>query len=146
MAKAIVIYGSTTGTCEDLANRIAGKLGAEAVNVTDFTADKVADCDLVVIGSSTWGDGDVQDDWYDGMETLKGCDLSGKKVAIFGCGDKDSYPDSFCGSIEKLHEAASATGAQIVGEQDGFHGLALDEVNSPDATDAKIDAWTAAIA
>ena len=140
MAKTIVVFGSTTGTCEDLAGRIAAKLGAEAVNVADLNAATLADADNIILGSSTWGEGDLQDDWYQGVDVVKAADLKVKKVALFGCGDKESYPDTFCGAVDKLKEAVEATGAEIVGEE-----LKLDEMNEPDQTDAKIDAWTASL-
>ena len=161
MKKTIVIYGSSTGTCEDLAGRIAAKLGVETViSVGDLTADTVAEYDNLIIGTSTWGFGELQDDWYDGLETLKGADLSGKTIAIFGCGDSGSYSDSFCGGMGELYNGLTDSGATIVGAVaaddydysdsaavvDGqFVGLALDEVNEADKTDDRIDAWVAAI-
>ena len=90
MKKTIVVYGSSTGTCESIANTIAEKLGVEAINVSDFNADVVAENDNLILGTSTWGAGELQDDWYDGINVLKGADLSGKTVAIFGCGDAES--------------------------------------------------------
>ena len=38
MNATIVIYGSSTGTCEAIAEKIASKLGCEALNVQDLTA------------------------------------------------------------------------------------------------------------
>ena len=35
MNATIVIYGSSTGTCEAIAEKIASKLGCEALNVQD---------------------------------------------------------------------------------------------------------------
>lgn len=160
MKKTLVVFGSTTGTCEDLANRIAEKLGADVINVTDLNADSIAEYDNLILGTSTWGAGELQDDWYDGVETLKGADLSGKTVALFGCGDSAGYSDTFVGGLLPLYEAAQAAGANIVGQvaTDGytyddseavvdglFVGLPLDEVNEPDQSDARIDAWIAAI-
>ena len=160
MKKTLVVFGSTTGTCEDLANRIAEKLGADVINVTDLNADAIAEYDNLILGTSTWGAGELQDDWYDGVETLKGADLSGKTVALFGCGDSAGYSDTFVGGLLPLYEAAQAAGANIVGQvaTDGytyddseavvdglFVGLPLDEVNEPDQSDARIDAWIAAI-
>lgn len=156
MAKTIVVYGSTTGTCENIANTIGTKLGADVINVTDLSADQIAEADLLVIGTSTWGAGELQDDWYDGINVLKGTDLSGKKVAVFGCGDSAGYSDTFCGGMKELYDAAKDAGATMVGEvsTDGytfddsdsvvdgkFVGLALDDVNEDDKTEERIDAW-----
>lgn len=156
MGKTIVVYGSSTGTCEAIAGKIAEKLGVEAINVSDLTADVIAENDNLLIGTSTWGVGELQDDWYDGVDTLKGADLSGKVVAVFGCGDSASYSDTFCGAMKELYDAAKAGGATVVGEVDidgytfddsdavvdnKFVGLALDDINEDDKTDGRIDAW-----
>ena len=36
MKKTIVIYGSSTGTCEAIAQSIAEKLGVDVINVTEM--------------------------------------------------------------------------------------------------------------
>ena len=156
MKKTIVVYGSSTGTCEAIANTIAEKLGVEAINVSDFNADVVAENDNLILGTSTWGAGEMQDDWYDGVKTLKAAGLSGKTVAIFGCGDSEGYCDTFCGGMAELFNAVKEAGAKVIGQvsADGytyddseavvdghFVGLALDEVNEDDKTDERIDAW-----
>lgn len=161
MKKTVIIYGSSTGTCEDLAGRIASRLGvSDVVNVTDATADTFASNDNLIIGTSTWGAGEVQDDWYDGLKLIKAADLSGKTVALFGCGDSSSYSDTFVGGMAELYNAVKAAGAKVIGQvsTDGytfddseavvdgqFVGLALDEVNEDNLTDGRIDAWVAAI-
>ena len=154
--KILVIYGSTTGTTEGVAEQIADKLGATAVNVADVTDEQIAGADNLILGSSTWGAGELQDDWYDGLEKLKAADLSGKTVAIFGVGDSASYSDTFCGSMAEIYHALENSGAQIVGAvpTDGYQfddsasvingefvGLALDEDNESDKTAERIDAW-----
>ena len=156
MKKTIVVYGSSTGTCENIANTIAEKLGVEAINVADFSADTIANHDNLILGTSTWGAGELQDDWYDGVKTLKAAGLSGKTVAIFGCGDSEGYCDTFCGGMAELFNAVKEAGAKVIGQvsADGytyddseavvdghFVGLALDEVNEDDKTDERIDAW-----
>lgn len=160
MKKTIVVFGSSTGTCEGIAGDIAAKLGAEAVNVSDLTADVIAENENLILGTSTWGAGEVQDDWYDGLKTLKAADLSGKTVALFGCGDSASYSDTFCGGMAEIYNAVKQAGANVVGAVDAseysyddseavidgqFVGLALDNDNEESKTAAHIDAWIAAI-
>lgn len=160
MSKAIVVYGSTTGTTEDIAGRIAKALGTDAINVSDFNNDVIATNDLLVLGSSTWGCGELQDDWYSGVDLLKSANLSGKKVAVFGCGDSASYSDTFCDAMSIIADAAAQAGATLVGSvstdgytfdasasaKDGkFVGLAIDEMNESDKTDARIAAWVASL-
>lgn len=154
MNKTVVVFGSSTGTCENIANTIGEKLGAEVINVTDFSADTVANYDNLILGTSTWGAGELQDDWYDGVKVLKAADLSGKTIAIFGCGDSESYSDTYCSGMKEIYDAAE--GAKILPgvSTDGytfddsdavvdgaFVGLALDDVNEDDQTEGRIDAW-----
>ena len=98
MNKIGVFYGSTTGTTEDLARRIAEKLDVPSAHIYDvskLTEALVGEYDVLVLGSSTWGAGELQDDWYDGIKILKKCDLSHKYVALFGCGaDSLGFPVS----------------------------------------------------
>lgn len=161
MNKTLIIYGSSTGTCEDLASRIAAKLGVEdVIDVAKLAAGQVAEYQNLILGTSTWGAGELQDDWYDGLNTLKAEDLSGKTIALFGCGDSESYGDTFCGGMAELYNGLQDKGAKFVGAvaTDGytfddseavvdgkFVGLALDEVNESDKTDERIDAWVEAI-
>ncbi|GAB6982504.1 flavodoxin FldA [Prevotella dentasini] len=154
MKKTVVVYGSSTGTCENIANTIAEKLGTEAVNVADFNADVVAENDNLILGTSTWGAGELQDDWYDGINVLKEADLTGKTVALFGCGDSESYSDTFCGALKEIYDACQGAnilpGVSTAGYTfddseaviDGnFVGLVLDDVNEEDQTEGRIDAW-----
>lgn len=161
MKKTVIVYGTSTGTCEELANKIGGKLGVDnIINVTDLDSSVIADNDNLILGTSTWGAGEMQDDWYDGVKVLKGADLSGKTVALFGCGDSESYPDTFVGGMAEIYNAVKAAGADVIGavSTDGytfddsesvvdghFVGLALDEVNEDDKTDERIEAWVAQI-
>lgn len=156
MKKTIVVFGSSTGTCESIAGDIAAKLGVEAINVCDMTADVIAANDNLIMGTSTWGAGEVQDDWYDGLNVIKQSDLTGKTVALFGCGDSCSYSDTFCGGMAEIYNAVKAQGANVIGQVDAtdysyddseavvdgqFVGLALDNDNEESKTAPRIEAW-----
>ena len=148
------------GTTESVAQDIANQMGIEANhihNVADVDANEVDQYDFLLIGSSTWGCGELQDDMYSFIEGLKDKDLKGKKVALFGCGDGGSYPDTFCDAIGVMYEALQNTGCTFVGDfipegysamnslvcnEGRFIGLAIDESN-PDATDERIASWCA---
>ena len=162
MKKTGIFYGSSTGTCEDLANQIADKMGVAASDVHSadkLSADLVKEYDLLILGTSTWGDGELQDDWYDGIKVLKSADLSFKSIALFGCGDSESYCDTFCDGMGILYEDLKDSGCSFIGNKVGtdgysfsssiavvngaFVGLALDEVNESDKTTERIDNWTA---
>ena len=164
MNKTCIIYGSSTGTCEAIASKIAQKLGVEpgsVLSAADIDAATIDSYQNLILGTSTWGAGELQDDWYDGIKALKAAHLDGKVVALFGCGDCESYCDTFCGGMAELYAAVKDSGAQVVGAvpTDGytfddseavvdghFVGLALDDVNEDDKTDSRIDAWVAQVA
>ena len=98
----------------------------------------------------------LQDDWNDFLDKLKAKNLSGKTVAIFGCGDSASFGGSFCDAIGIIYNELQGSGCQFAGsvDTDGysydsseacvdgqFVGLPLDESNESDQTDKRIDAW-----
>lgn len=161
MKKTGIFYGSTTGTTESVARLIADKLGiapADVHEVTKLDTALVESYDALILGTSTWGDGELQDDWYSSLQVLQGADLSGKIVALFGCGDSESYPDTFCDGIGLLFENLKDSGCIFVGAVDDsdytysasvaaadgkFVGLALDDVNESDRTDDRVSAWAA---
>ena len=83
-------------------------------------------------------------------------DLSDKLVGLFGCGDSESYPDTFCDGMGILYGDLKSSGCRWIGAVpaqeytyassisviDGlFVGLALDEMNESDQTDARIASW-----
>lgn len=113
MKTTIVIYGSSTGSCQSIAETIASKLGVEAVDVANIDDATITSHENLLLGTSTWGAGEMQDDWYDGVKTLKSAGLAGKTVALFGCGDSESYPDTFCGGMKELYDAAVDAGATV---------------------------------
>ena len=138
MDKVHVIYGSTTGMTEAVAAKIAKALGAQAFNIN--ASDAAAfDAELLVLGTSTWGVGDLQDDWAAQLDAVK-ANFAGKKVAVFGLGDSQGFADSFCVAAETIANTAKDAGATLVGEI-----LKIDDTNEADQTDGKIAAWVETI-
>lgn len=160
MKKTIVIYGSSTGTCQSIAERIANRLGVETLDVQNLTESVIDSNANLILGTSTWGAGELQDDWYDGLKMLQKADLKGKIIAFFGCGDCETYGDTFVSAIGELYNGIKDSGAAFIGSvsTDGysfagseavidgqFIGLPLDEINEEDKTDERIDAWVESI-
>ncbi len=119
MGKALVVYGSTSGNTESVARVVAKTLEGQglAVDLRDVAGIEpkglAEGYDLIVLGCSTWGDEDIelQEDFiplYDAMETAG---LSGKNVAVFGCGD--SSFTHFCGAVDAIAAKAASLGATI---------------------------------
>lgn len=160
MEKVGIFFGTSTGNTEAAAERIASAIGdAELKNVSEGVSEADFEAyDNIILGTSTWGVGDLQDDWDSAIGTLQKANLSGKVVALFGLGDSSSYSDTFVNGIAQLYNAIKDKGATIVGAvdasgytyddseavQDGkFIGLALDEDNESSKSDIRIEAWVA---
>lgn len=110
----------------------------------------------LIVGTSTWLDGELPVYWDEILEDIKSLNLSGHKVAIFGLGDQKNYPDNFVDGIGILAEAFEKTGADLVGQTSAegyifnqslalndnqFDGLAIDVENQSDLTARRIKGW-----
>ncbi|MDR2040482.1 MAG: flavodoxin [Bacteroidales bacterium] len=158
MSKIGIFYGSSNGTTQEIAGKIANKLGVEHQDIYDVSNAKSSDLDaydILLLGSSTWGVGDLQDDWEGFIGTLSSADLKNKKVALFGCGDASSYPDSFCDALGKIYQSVKNK-TKVIGfvstegysfdsseavVDNRFVGLVIDEDNESHLTDERINQW-----
>lgn len=159
MAKIGIFYGTSTGNTETVAEKLQKILTpqeADIYNVDHATADDLKKYPYLIFGTSTWGIGDMQDDMEDFMDILKSVDLKDKKVAIFGLGDQDTYPDSFADGVGSLYDALKEL-TNVVGswptngyefeESDAvrdnkFVGCVLDQDNQASLTDERLRKWT----
>lgn len=156
MKKIAILYGSSTGTTKSVAERIAGLLNANMYDVATTTAETLSDYQNLILGVSTWGFGDLQDDWEVFLPKLDKVDLKGKTIAIFGLGDADGYPDTFVDGIGTIYNAIKGSGCKFIGftEPEGysfedstalvdgkFAGLPLDEDNESNLTDSRLEKW-----
>lgn len=152
-----IFYASSTGNSEEIASTIAKELGdIEVFDLGSTSVEKMNDYDKLILGGSTWGDGELNDDWEDVWSNFEALDLSGKTVALFGLGDQESYSDEFCSALGIIYEQVKSNGANIIGftstqgyEYDEskavvdnqFVGLVIDEDNQSDLTQDRIKTW-----
>ncbi len=157
MSKTVIIYGSTTGNCQSVAEDIASKIdGSEVISVADATIVDLEGADNIILGSSTWGIGEMQDDFASFLPTLASANLDSKTVAIFGTGDGISFGDSFVDAIGEIYQTILAKNCKLVGATstagydysnsnaiigDEFVGLPIDFENAPHLTDERIASW-----
>merc|ERR1719367_397648 len=94
-----LFFATQTGSTEEAAGVIAEAAGLEAVDIGDVSAEDLAGYDGLIVGAPTWNTG--ADEYRSGttlddlIDDIKGLDLKGKTVAIFGCGDSSGYADNF---------------------------------------------------
>lgn len=159
MSKIGLFYASSTGNTEDIANLIKEKMSKSEVelhNIATAVDDAMKNYDLIIIGASTWGEGDLQDDWEDYINNLNEENLLNKTVAMFGLGDQEEYCDNFLDAMGTIYDKVIESGATVVGSwstdgyefdestaiRDGeFVGLALDEDNQDELSDERIHTW-----
>ena len=145
MAKALIIYGSTTGNTESTADTIAKAISDRdiATTVKDVGSAVPGDFDntydIFLFGCSTWGDEEIelQEDFAEFYETMDRLDLRGKKIAVFGCGDS-SYTH-FCGAVDTLEEKTKDLGGELV-----VSGLKID--GDPYDVEEEIVSWAGSVA
>jgi len=89
--KVSIVYASTTGNTEQMANAICEALkdaGAETAMVTADAADaaEVLASDVILLGSPAMGDEVLEDSMENFFAAIEGS-LSGKKLGLFGSYD-----------------------------------------------------------
>ncbi len=156
-----LIYGSDTGMTEEITHNIVDEWSVGEIEVIEVSSASVSDFekfDVLILGLSTWYDGDLQSDWESYYDEFKTIDFTGKTVAIFGLGDQYGYGEFFIDGVGMLAEVVLENGGNIIGywstegydfteskaEIEGknlFYGLAIDEDNQPELTQDRVKEW-----
>jgi len=144
MNKVLIIYGTTTGNTEQMAEIIKGELKSavkevEVKEVTDASVtDLTADHDIVLLGCAAYGFDSIelQDDFQEFYDEMNDIQLGGKLYAVFAPGDS-SY-EFFCGSVDMLQDKMNQLGGKMV-----VDGLRID--GDPDDFEEVIANWVKSI-
>jgi flavodoxin I len=172
MSKIGIFFGTDTGSTRLVAKKIFGFLGEELAdkpkNINRVTADELLSYDALILGTPSYGIGDLpglaagcqERSWQEFVPQLKGTDLSGKRIALFGLGHQERYASRFASSLIQLYRIFYGYGADIVGRwstegytfehsdsviDNQFVGLVLDQRGQPHLTDERINAWLAQV-
>lgn len=158
MKKIGMFYKTDTHKTADIAKKIQKEFEGtiEIVPIEKAWTKDFETYDNIIMGSSTWFDGELPVYWDELVPELESINLKNKKVALFGLGDQVNYPDNFADSIGILAEALKNAGATLIGFTSSqgytFHqskalknnklsGLAIDIENQPSETDKRIKEW-----
>ncbi len=156
-----LFYGSDTGRTTAVAERIKEILGPkvdiEDHDVVDFKKTDMDPYDYLIIGLSTWYDGELQSDWEVNFDEFSEVDFKGKIIALYGLGDQIVYCDYFIDGVGILGEQILKNDGKLIGKwptegylhteskaemEDGFFcGLALDEDTEEEMTEDRLTTW-----
>ena len=114
--KTAVVYFSSTGNTEDMANAVLEGMKdkgavAELITSADFTADRVDEFDAIAFGCPAMGDEVLEEDEFAPMFDSCKPSLSGKKIALFG-----SYGWGDGEWMRNWEEDCKSAGAELVCE------------------------------
>lgn len=157
MNKIAILYGSSGGNTESVAKRVKELFNNEAdvFNVESVKSDEIKEYPYYILGTSTTGVGDLQDDWDGFLPTFSKLDLSDKKVAMFALGDSASFSSSFAESLRVIYDEINGK-TNLIGQvaDEGYTyddssavidgtwvGLPIDEDNEYDMTEDRLSAW-----
>ncbi|WP_338444274.1 flavodoxin [Bacillus spizizenii] len=118
MGKILLVYATMSGNTEAMADLIEKGLREAEVEADRFEAIDIDnaqlfnDYDHIIMGTYTWGDGDLPDEFLDLAEDMDEIDFSGKTCAVFGSGDT-AY-EFFCGAVDTLEAKIKERGGEIV--------------------------------
>ncbi|QDK68801.1 flavodoxin [Bacillus halotolerans] len=118
MGKILLVYATMSGNTEAMADLIEKGLQEAEAEVDRFEAMDIDDAELfndyehIILGTYTWGDGDLPDEFLDLAEEMEALDFTGKTCAVFGSGDT-AY-EYFCGAVDTLEEKIKERGGEIV--------------------------------
>jgi flavodoxin I len=156
MEKIGIFYGTTMGTTQMIAEKIASKMGEYALHNISEGIEKIENYNLMIFGTNTWGYGDIQDDWAAVEQDFRKLNLEGKKIALYGTGDQSGYPDTFVDGIGIIRDWIMDCKGEVVGFtsvagyeftaskakiNSEFCGLVIDEINQNNLTDKRINEW-----
>ena len=157
-----IYYDSSTGNTETCAGYIGKAAGVSPNWIGDSKPEELKNNDALIVGAPTWHTGaDTErsgtqwDTWL--YKTLPNVDLKNKKVAIFGCGDQQSYSDYYCDAAGELYDCFVKAGCKVYGmtstdgydhqaskaevESGKFCGLMFDEDNQYDLSEERAKNW-----
>lgn len=157
-----LFYESLTGNTQIVAELIGSVAALTAHRLSETPVETLAACDGIIMGTPTWMTGEDESRsgtaWDDFItDELPHLDVTAKTVAVFGLGDSVGYHENYCDAMEELTSAWAKAGAKVVGRWptegyehaasksdmgDGFFvGLALDQHNQEELSEARIEKW-----
>ena len=115
-----IVYGTQTGTAEELAfdiEKLSKEKGfkSEVFELDDITMDKLQEITMLLIVTSTTGDGEVPDNgltFWENLSSLNELNISNLKYGVLALGDSSHY--DFCNAGKIIDEKLKKLGANRI--------------------------------
>ncbi|MCD5003690.1 flavodoxin [Enterococcus saccharolyticus] len=116
MLQATIIYASLTGNTEEIVEHVTELLEEREVDVTlidceDYEGTEFIHADICIIGTYTYGEGELPEEIVPVYESIPELDLTGKIFGVCGSGDT-LYEEFYCQSIDDFEQVFEQSGAQ----------------------------------
>ncbi len=105
--KTLLIYATNSGSTLEVCNYITTEFTQKGQEITQKEAREVDPhelnaYDLIILGSPTWGDGEIHESFIEFIKKFENITLPDKRFAVFGLGD--STYEHFCAAADHLEE------------------------------------------
>ncbi|NRD78162.1 flavodoxin domain-containing protein [Bacillus sp. BRMEA1] len=105
--KIAIVYSSKTGNTEELVNILCQLFllhdkKPDVYKIEDFPLQSLQTYDGIIIGTYTWGDGDIPVEMLPLYEAFEHQDVKRIITGVFGTGDR-FYPN-FCGAVDEFRD------------------------------------------
>ena len=115
-----IVYGTQTGTAEELAFDIEKLtkdkgVSCQVFELDDISMDKLQEISKLMIVTSTTGDGEVPDNgltFWENLSSLTKLDLSNLKYGVLALGDSSHY--DFCNAGKIIDDKLKELGANRI--------------------------------
>ena len=168
MGKIGIFFGTETGTTRLIAKKLYKLIGQDVadkpLNVNRISAQDMLEYDVLILGTPSYGEGDIpglsagclERNWEEFLSEFGSPDLTGKKIAMFGLGAQERYSERFASSLIALYKVFEELGAEMIGQwpvegytfeysasiMDGmFVGLVIDQRTQGMKTEERLKQW-----
>jgi len=159
MNKTAIIYSFNTKKTAKIAIRIKEAFNddqVDLVNAEDLSGEIFNSYIQIIMGVSTWFDGELPNCWDEFVPELEDIDLQGKRIALYGLGDQKGYPENFLDGMGIMAGILEDQGATLIGytstdgykfessksqRGDKFVGLAIDYENQGALNKERVTKW-----
>ncbi|GHS91950.1 flavodoxin [Bacteroidia bacterium] len=159
MEKIGIFYSTNAVKTSAVAQEIIEALGkdnVEIISVEQAWKEDFEKYNNIIIGVSTWFDGELPTYWDELIPELSNVILKNKRIAIFGLGDQLNYPENFADGVGILAEKFTGLGVKLTGftstegyrfeyskalKGNQFQGLIIDVENQDEQTKERVKNW-----